>query len=163
MRRVQLVMFTAGGVLMPLGILIICLGWYGSAHAHYDYDQNTYLISGGVLGLGLTFLGGFLYFGAWLARMASDQRRSSAQLTDAMLALADVVAVRARTTSEPILGAGYPTQSFAISPDSELVRAGSNATVHRRSCALIASRPDLHEYVDDGGPVTTCRVCKPEL
>jgi hypothetical protein len=138
MRRIQLIMFTSGGVLMPFGILAICLGWYGSAHSHYEYDQNTYLVSGGILGLGLTFLGGFLYFGAWLSRMATDQRRSSAQLTDAML---------------------VP----AAEPEPELVRAGNNATVHRRTCALIAARPDLHAFVDDGGPVTTCRVCKPEL
>jgi hypothetical protein len=163
MRRIQLAMFTAGGVLMPFGIIVIGLGWYGSAHAHYDYDQNTYLISGGILGLGLTFLGGFLYFGAWLARMATDQRRSSAQLTDAMLALADVVAVRTRTSSEPLfLGDSYQAAP-QLQPESALVRAGANATVHRRSCALIAARPDLHDYVDDGGPVTTCRVCKPEL
>src|SRR3954453_16834758 len=83
-RLVQLIMFTAGGVLMPFGIFAICLGWYGSAHAHYEYDQNVYLISGGVLGLGLVFLGGFLYFGAWLSRMATDQKQASAQLTDAM-------------------------------------------------------------------------------
>jgi len=153
-------MFTAGGVLMPFGIFAICLGWYGSAHAHYEYDQNVYLISGGVLGLGLVFLGGFLYFGAWLARIATDQKQASAQLTDAMLALADVIAVRQRTQ----LGEVAPTETTStLSNGSELVTAGSNTTVHRRDCALIASRPDLNDYVPDGGVVTTCRVCKPDL
>ena len=159
-RLIQLIMFTAGGVLMPFGILAICLGWYGSAHAHYEYDQNVYLISGGLLGLGLVFLGGFLYFGAWLSRMATDQRQASAQLTDAMLALADVVAVRQRIDSGELtqtdVTATFPTVS-------DLVTAGSNSTVHRRDCALISSRPDLHDYVPDGSVVTTCRVCKPEL
>ena len=159
-RLVQLIMFTAGGVLMPFGIFAICLGWYGSAHAHYEYDQNVYLISGGVLGLGLVFLGGFLYFGAWLARMATDQKQASAQLTDAMLALADVVAVRQRIQS----GEVAPDETAeSLRHGSELVTAGSNTTVHRRDCALIASRPDLNDYVPDGSVVTTCRVCKPEL
>lgn len=153
-------MFTTGGVLMPFGVLAICLGWYGSAHAHYEYDQNVYLISGGLLGLGLVFLGGFLYFGAWLSRMAADQKQASAQLTDAMLALADVVAVRQRIQS----GEVSPTEA-ATSHDhgAELVTAGANTTVHRRDCALVTSRPDLHDYVPDGSIATTCRVCKPEL
>ena len=159
-RLIQLIMFTAGGVLMPFGIFAICLGWYGSAHAHYEYDQNVYLISGGVLGLGLVFLGGFLYFGAWLARMATDQKQASAQLTDAMLALADVIAVRQRTQ----LGESSPSETTStLTNGSDLVTAGSNTTVHRRDCALIASRPDLNDYVPDGGVVTTCRVCKPDL
>ena len=159
-RLIQLIMFTAGGVLMPFGILAICLGWYGSAHAHYEYDQNVYLVSGGVLGLGLVFLGGFLYFGAWLSRMANDQRQASAQLTEAMLALADVVAVRQRSQYEasPVETTGAIAMHHAA-----LVTAGGNATVHRRECALISSRPDLHEYVPNGGPVTACRVCKPEV
>ena len=76
---------------MPLGMLAICLGWYGVAHSHYVYDQNTYLISGGLLGLGLVFLGGFLYFGAWLARMSAEQRDNSRAIADAMSVLADAL------------------------------------------------------------------------
>jgi hypothetical protein len=161
-RRIQLIMFTVGGVLMPFGIFAICLGWYGSAHSHYEYDQNTYLVSGGILGLGLTFFGGFLYFGAWLSRMATDQRNSSAQLTDAMLALADVVAVRQRTNAD-ILTGSYEPITEELPAVSELVRAGANLTVHRRTCALISSRPDLNRYVPDGSAITTCRVCKPDV
>src|ERR1700747_1516687 len=88
-RNVQLILFAVGAVLMPLGIVVIGLGWYGTAHSHYAYDQATYLISGGILGLGLTFLGGFLYFGAWLAKVAAAQRHSARQLADTMLLLAD--------------------------------------------------------------------------
>lgn len=160
LRLVQLVMFASGGVLMPLGVLAICLGWYGSAHAHYEYDQNVYLISGGVLGLGLVFLGGFLYFGAWLSRMATDQRQASAQLTDALLALADVVAVRQRASYvEP----SHSEVTASIPALTDLVTAGTNTTVHRRDCPLINNRPDLHPYVSDGAIATTCRVCKPEV
>jgi hypothetical protein len=157
-------MFAVGGGLMPFGVLVICLGWYGSAHAHYEYDQNTYLISGGVLGVGIVLLGGFIYFGAWLARMAADQRRTATQLTDAMLALADVVVIHGRAADRSTSG-GYPASGDygTTADDSELVRAGDNATVHRRSCPLIAARSDLHPYVDTGGAITTCRVCKPEI
>jgi hypothetical protein len=155
-QRLQLVLFAAGAVLMPLGILLICLGWYGTAHAHYDYDQRTYLISGGLLGLGLTFFGGFLYFGAWLARVAADQRESGRQLADTILVLADTLSRQSSASAG--LGAGGPSDLGAVA-----VLAGSGTTVHRRDCALIAHRDDLR--VPDGSEtgLTTCRVCRPTL
>ena len=76
-RILQVVLFVSGAVLLPLGLIVIILGWYGAAHTPYQYDQLSYLVSGGLLGLGLTFCGGFLYFGAWLARIASDNRDTS--------------------------------------------------------------------------------------
>jgi hypothetical protein len=150
-------MFVAGAVLMPVGIVVICLGWYGSAHSHYAYDQNTYLVSGGILGLALTFLGGFLYFGAWLARLSADQRDAARQLADAVRALSGGVPASARApggpTPAPAADAptGYP----------DFVLAGTGTTVHRRDCPLIASRTDLHPYVDEQSATTTCRVCRP--
>ncbi len=56
-----------------------------------------YVVSGGMLGLGLVFLGGFLYFGAWLAKMGTEQRESAQRLADTMLVLADSSRARARS------------------------------------------------------------------
>ena len=47
----------------------------------------------------LTFVGGFLYFGAWLARIAEDNRESSQRLADTLLVLADVTSRSARSTT----------------------------------------------------------------
>jgi hypothetical protein len=151
-RRLQAGMFISGAVLMPVGIVVICLGWYGSAHSHYAYDQNVYLISGGILGLGLTFLGGFLYFGAWLARLSADQRESTRQLADAVRALS--------VGSSSTVGAPAPTPVDAA-PSTDYVLAGTGTTVHRRDCPLIANRTDLHPYEREGSATTTCRVCRP--
>src|SRR3954453_14526205 len=90
-RTLQLVLFAAGAILMPLGLIAIFLGWYGVAHAKYQYDQLPYVVSGGLLGLALVFLGGFLYFGAWLARIGTEQRESSRQVADAVLELVDLI------------------------------------------------------------------------
>src|SRR3954465_5242833 len=90
-RMMQLALFTGGAVLMPLGIIAIMLGWYGVAHTKYQYNQLPYVVSGGLLGLGLVFVGGFLYFGAWLAKVANEQRESSRQMADTILVLADLV------------------------------------------------------------------------
>jgi hypothetical protein len=153
-RNLQLALFAAGAVLMPLGILVICLGWYGTAHSHYDYDQRTYLISGGLLGLGLVFLGGFLYFGAWLAKVAADQRDSSRQLADTILILADMV------SRQP---GGSALDTAVADPGAVPVFAGDGTTVHRRDCALIAHRDDLRALSGNERNPTTCRVCRPSL
>lgn len=153
-RTLQLVLFTAGAVLMPLGIVAICLGWYGTAHSHYAYDQTTYLVSGGLLGLGLVFLGGFLYFGAWLAKIGADQKDSARQLADTMLVLADLV------SRQTALGQAS-TDATLADAGAVPVLAGNGTTVHRRDCQLIAHRDDLHVITGSEAGLTTCRVCRP--
>lgn len=155
-RTLQLVLFVTGAVLMPLGIVAIFLGWYGTAHSHYAYDQATYLISGGILGLGLTFLGGFLYFGAWLAKVAADQRESARQLADTMLVLADLVSRQSASSTSATVPA-------IADPGAVPVIAGPGTTVHRRDCTLIAHRDDLHVLTGEESELTTCRVCQPTL
>jgi hypothetical protein len=155
-RILQLALFTAGALLMPAGIVAILLGWYGTAHTKYQYNQLPYVVSGGLLGLALVFIGGFLYFGAWVARVASDQRESSRQLADALVALSDLVSRQS--------GAGSASGGALETGDpGTLVLAGAGSTVHRRDCPLIAHRTDLHELNSTDKDLGTCRVCKPSL
>jgi hypothetical protein len=155
-RILQLVLFTAGALLMPAGVVAIMLGWYGTAHTKYQYNQLPYVVSGGLLGLALVFIGGFLYFGAWVARVASDQRESARQLADALIAVSDLVARQSGG------GSGSAGSSEAADPDM-LVLAGAGSTVHRRDCPLIAHRNDLHELKPSDKDLGTCRVCRPSL
>src|SRR6478752_3947666 len=145
----QLVLFWAGAILLPLGLVVIVLGWYGAANTPYQYDQMSYLVSGGLLGLGLTFTGGFLYFGAWLARIASDQKESARRLADTLLALADVTSRAAATRDDGVDVSALP------------VTAGDGSTMHRRDCQLIAHRADLQPVGEANGHLTSCRVCCP--
>ena len=122
-----------GAILLPLGLVVIVLGWYGAANTPYQYDQLSYLVSGGLLGLGLHLRRRV----PLLRRLAGPDRRrpaseSSKRLADTLLVLADVTsragdrpATRASTSS------GLP------------VTAGDGTTMHRRDCALIAHRDDL--------------------
>lgn len=149
----QVVLFWAGAILLPLGIVVIVLGWYGAANTPYEYDQISYMVSGGMLGLGLTFVGGFLYFGAWLARIANDNREASKRLGDTLLVLAEVTSRAAavaetRTPGAPDLGATPVT-------------VGEGSTMHRRDCALIAHRDDLVPAAASNSALTVCRVCRP--
>ncbi|KAA1416409.1 hypothetical protein F0U44_19025 [Nocardioides humilatus] len=145
----QVVLFWAGAILLPLGLVVIVLGWYGAANTPYQYDQLSYLVSGGLLGLGLTFTGGFLYFGAWLARIAADERESSKRLADTLLLLADVTSRAAATDDRGVDLGAVP------------VTAGEGTTMHRRDCSLIAHRDDLRPVGESNGHLTTCRVCRP--
>ena len=148
-RLLQVVLFWAGAVLLPLGLVVIVMGWYGAANTPYQYDQLSYLVSGGLLGLGLTFCGGFLYFGAWLARIAADGRESSKRLADTLLVLADVTSRSAALRDDGVDIASIP------------VTAGEGTTLHRRDCALIAQRDDLRPVGEQHAHLTPCRVCRP--
>ena len=50
----QVVLFWMGAILMPTGIIVILLGYYGVANAVFDFDREAYAYSGGFLGLALT-------------------------------------------------------------------------------------------------------------
>ncbi len=156
-RVLQVVLFVAGAVLLPLGLVVIVLGWYGAAHTPYQYDQLSYLVSGGLLGLGLTFCGGFLYFGAWLARIASDNRDTAKRLSDTLLVLADVVSHGA-SAAQP---GAVPVPAAERDPGAVPVVAGGGTTVHRADCALVSGRDDLAPAGPDAPHLAPCRVCKP--
>ena len=81
----------AGSLLMPLGLIAIGLGCYGAAHMPYTFEQVAYLVSGGIGGLALTTLGGFLFFGSWLARIAHQQRQQTELLAGEIARLADAI------------------------------------------------------------------------
>jgi hypothetical protein len=149
----HLVLFVAGAVLLPAGLIVIGLGWYGVAHTPYVYNQNAYIVSGGLLGLGITFVGGFLYFGSWLARVAADQKEAQRQLSDTLLLIADAVSHNTAAAS------GSRPAARPRDPGSVLVVAGGGTTVHRADCDLVAGRDDLRPAGPDAPNLTRCRLC----
>src|SRR3954462_15435757 len=76
-----------GGVLMPLGILLIVLGWVGASRTPLPFEQTSYLISGGILGLGLVIAGGFIYFAYWQSARIHESRQQAKDLTNAIARL----------------------------------------------------------------------------
>ncbi|MCU1624352.1 MAG: hypothetical protein JWL79_3197 [Frankiales bacterium] len=71
------VFFATGSVAIPLGLVFLALGYWGVAHTTLVFDQLPYLASGGLVGLGLIILGGFLYFGHWQVLAAEERRAES--------------------------------------------------------------------------------------
>src|SRR2546423_1460886 len=73
-----------GGGLILAGIVLVLIGWVGTSRTVLVAGQIPYVVSGGLLGLGLIFLGGFLYFGYWLAllfRHGTERGRRSCART----------------------------------------------------------------------------------
>jgi len=156
LRAATVLFFTAGAVLMPLGLFAVGYGWYGAATTKYAYDQFPYLLSGGLVGVCLTVIGGFLYFGAWIARGQAEQRDAAQRLEEHLRALPERLAQQLA----PLGGLGAGGGSSA--PGAELVLAGEGGvTVHRRDCRLVAGRGDLRPYLESGAALAPCRVCRP--
>ena len=148
-----------GGVLVPLGLLVILLGWVGASRTSNVYEQVPYLISGGLFGLGLVFVGSFLYFAHWLTRLVQEQRTRSAAVVDAVDRLTEAVGRRSPPAARPHAPAG----AFAaeIAPDGpEMVATASGSLAHRRDCRVVAERADVRP-VTAGEALAGCRLCDP--
>src|SRR5207248_5094536 len=118
-----------GAVLLPLGLLVIGLGWYGAAHTPYSYEQTPYLISGGLLGVGIVLTGGFIYFGTWLARLLVENRAAA----DRLAALLEKLDERESVG----LGALVPTQTAHSRVAANLVATPTGTMVHRPDCSVV--------------------------
>jgi hypothetical protein len=49
-----------GAIALVAGFVLMFLGWYGASRTAREIEQVPYLISGGMIGLGLVFVGGLL-------------------------------------------------------------------------------------------------------
>ena len=65
---------------MLAGLAAMVVGYLGTSRTVLVAGQIPYVVSGGLIGLALVFLGGFLYFGYWLALLVRDGRRQAAEL-----------------------------------------------------------------------------------
>ena len=56
---IRWMLLPAAGLVL-LGFAFMILGWYGASHTAREIEQIPYLISGGLIGLGLVVIGGLL-------------------------------------------------------------------------------------------------------
>ena len=78
------ILLVLGGILAPLGVAVVLLGWWGASHSAYDFEQIPYVISGGLLGLSLVFIGCFFYFAHWLTQLVKEHREQSQAILTAL-------------------------------------------------------------------------------
>ena len=142
------VLFIAGAALASLGVVVILLGWYGTANTTRLYKQVPYLVSGGLLGLAFVIFGGFAYFGYWLTRLVEDGRQSAATLEriEGLLRDAAVAAVAgAGAPADPATAVATPTGNMA----------------HRPDCSMVAGKAGLVAVDPATTDLAPCRICQP--
>ena len=165
-RRTKLVaterwLLVAGSVMVPLGAILVILGWFGAAHTGRLFEQIPYMISGGLFGLVLVIAGSFCYFGYWLARLVSDERQQTNQLLEAL----------ERIEGHLANGSTPPTRDAATAPARpplsstrpEFVATLTGSLYHRPDCLVVADRSadDLRSVRAGAKGRTPCRICLP--
>lgn len=137
------------GILLCLGgFVALWAGWNGAASYDNVPAQFPYLISGGLVGLGLIVIGA--------AMIVVDTNRAGRDELQATLAELRA-ALEAATPSAGAVAAG----NVAAGPGTVVAGASS---YHRPDCHLVDGRAEtrilsVNEAQDDG--LTPCRICKP--
>ena len=150
----RIVAFIGAG-LVGVGIPLIILGWYGAAHTPYTFEQIPYMISGGLLGLALTVLGGLFYFADWLTRQVHETRRQSDQ-TEAVYRR-----IEALLSSNGHGAAGSVTAAPAAATAGEFVTTSRGTMFHRPDCVVVKGRTDLQRVSGDEKGLKPCKICDP--
>ena len=153
--NIEKVLLYGGGVALFGGISGIVIGWFGASHTPNVFEQIPYLISGGLLGLGLVFAGGFFFFSYWLTRMIRENRESrdeAARTYRTMNEMAELLAAVLREDDEePASGNG----------DGRLVATPEGTMYHRPDCSIVAGRTDLRRVSPGEADMEPCRMCNP--
>src|SRR4051812_37352232 len=101
-----------GGIMLPLGFMLIVLGWLGASQTVLVFEQIPYMVSGGLLGLAFVFAGGFVYFAYWQTLLVRDTRAERRELTESLRRIETLLANGA---------AGGPNGSSSASTGERLV------------------------------------------
>ena len=147
----------AGAIMVPLGIALILLGWYGAAHKALIIQQFPYLISGGILGLGLMFTGGFCYFGYWVTRLVQENRAHTRELVAAIDRLAASTGEGNGTSAS---GSSRPRSNAA---SVTFVATATGTLLHRPNCPVVANRPGVRKVKAGTAGFEPCKICEPDL
>ncbi|HEX9713419.1 MAG TPA: hypothetical protein VGB52_12830 [Actinomycetota bacterium] len=145
--------FVVAGTSLVLGIVLVVLGWYGAAYTNIITEQIPYLISGGLLGLGLIILAGVMAASGAQRRDNQELRRELARSLDALGS--------APRHSNADLGAGTPSHS--ANGYRVFVLPGGKS-FHEAGCPIIEGKPDVTELARAdaaGSGLATCKLCGP--
>ena len=143
-------MLLVGGLLLPLGVLLVVLGWRGASGTPLEFEQTSYLISGGLLGIALVFAGGFLHFGYWLTLLVRETRAGRNEL----------VGVLSRV--EQLLSEGaLPQTARTAAPGGTLVATKTGTMYHRPDCVAVDGKDGLRTVTADTPGLTPCKLCDP--
>ena len=151
------ILLVLAGIAAPLGLVFILLGWLGAANTPYVFEQNSYLISGGVFGLGLVFLGAFFYFAHWMTQLVKEHRVQSVAMLEAIQRLQDEITHQAGGA----IAASAAPAANGHDPDAPVLVATQNGTMaHVPGCVVVNGKHDLRRVAESDG-LAPCKLCEP--
>lgn len=156
-------LLAVGAGLAVAGVVLILVGWVGTSQTVLVAGQIPYVVSGGLLGLALVFLGGFVYFGYWLALLVRDGKardqaaaEEAAGLRAALGELSRAVATLERPGRRPSVAASSAGVTITARAEPALVSTPGGAVAHHPGCRVVAGRDDLRPAQAGAG---ACKVC----
>jgi hypothetical protein len=143
----------AGAILLPLGLIVILLAWYGAAHARVVQQQIPYMVSGAFIGLGLMMAGGLMFWAHWLYRIY-DQ--ADLQHRELLAAIERLSAGGGGNGAMPVVNAG------AGAPAGRLVATATGTNFHRPDCSVVKGRRGVKTVTaTQAAAMEPCRICEP--
>lgn len=154
----------AGSILIPLGVVFILLGWYGSAHARVVQQQIPYMVSGAFIGLGCMVVGGFLFWGHWLYRLYDQKELHHEEELKVLHDLVNTLTSQGIGGGAHSAGPGNPAGSSSSGGGSMggFLATATGTVYHRADCAVITHHPEEVRVVGPGQPgLQPCQICLP--
>lgn len=147
---------------VPIGIVVIVLGWNGAARTPFVFEQIPYLISGGLLGVGLLTCGGLLYLASWVARSSQLARERDDQLRELLTAIHHDLQRDARQprTTSTAAATRAAEDTGEIPVVGAFVATPSGTMYHLPTCGVVSGRDDLRQVIDVEG-LRPCGMCDP--
>lgn len=155
-----------GSILAVIGLVAIFIGWYGASHSPFLFQQIPYLISGGLFGLGLVFLGSIFYFSHWLTELVKEGRTQSAALVEAISRLEDTIKQQSGQDRFAITEAIHSSDGHASdgrangASSADLVSTSKGTMAHSPDCVVVAGKHGLRPVSRDDG-LEPCKLCDP--
>ena len=145
-----------GGVLIPLGFLVVVMGWIGASRTPLLFEQIPYMISGGLLGLALVVAGGFVYFAYWQTLLVRESRKGREDLQASLARLETLLA------SGAMIGGSFDGgPAVGSNGHAQYVATATGTMIHRPDCVAVANRPNLRAVPADAPGLTACGLCEP--
>ena len=145
-----------GGILLPLGVMLVFLGWWGTSHTVFVFEQLPYVVSGGLLGLAFVFAGGFVYFAYWQTVIVRELRTERHEVVSALRRIQSTLEL-----SGGVAGAAGDDAPAGGSLTVPFVATPTGTMFHRPECPVVARREDTRDVDADRTELLPCGICDP--
>jgi uncharacterized membrane protein len=165
----------AAVLLLPAGLAAIILGWHGAAYTPLLHEQVPYLISGGLLGVGLLTGGGLLYLASWIARSSQLSHERDEQVRELLTDIRDELRTSRHVSGVTASAAATPaavaiterdrapvTEEVPVVRTAPFVATPSGTMYHRPDCSVVAKRDDLRRVSGNEARMRPCGMCEPD-